>query len=165
MTKQYHFQDNDLVLKVNKASVFMRFILFTIAILGVLLPLGGLVATLAIAGSTLSIIQIMLFFALLFVSLFVFRLGLWNTYGEEEFFFGQDSIQYQPNYGWFKDKRKNYAIGSDLVSCSYQIIGYENENKGVLVLSIGNKKVGSAVKMPAQQLDEICKVLTEKYSS
>lgn len=165
MDNQYQISGNQVVLKVKKASLFIRLCLFLFAALAIVLPLGSVIANFSIDPSTISILQITLFFILLFVSLFVFRLGLWNTFGQEEFYFGEDSISYQANYRWFKDKQKKYAIEGKKVSLSYQVIGFKEDKKGVMLIQLGEKKVGSAVKMPIEQLEQICQVLNTKYAS
>lgn len=164
MDNQYQISGNQVILKVKKASVVIRFCLFFFSALAIALPLGGMIANFSIDPSTISIMQVILFFILLFVSLFVFRLGLWNTFGQEEFYFGEDAISYQANYGWFKDKQKKYSIDAKKVSLNYQVIGFEEDKKGVMLIQIGEKKVGSAVKMPIEEIEQICQVLNAKYA-
>lgn len=164
MEKQYHLNNRTLILKVKPAPIFIRFILFLLAVLGFILPLTGIIASFFIINGAITTLQLMIFLALLFVSLFIFRLALWNTSGKEEFYFGEHQIEYQPDYSWFKDKRKKYTIADNKVSFEIKPIGYESDQKGVLIMQSANKIIGSAVKLPINDLEAIIAKLKPLYN-
>lgn len=162
MKTQYHLQSEVVFLEVKKASIYLRAILYILAILCILLPLAGIIASLIVHEGGLSILNVMLFLFLLFLGLFVFRLALWNTYGKEEVYFGSDVIYYQAHYGWFKDKRKKFEVGN-YVEFEIKSVGYAEENVGVLVVKSRDNVLSSAVKVPIDQLQELVVELKRLY--
>ncbi|WP_010252989.1 hypothetical protein [Myroides injenensis] len=164
MEKQYDLNKRTLILKVKPAPIFIRFLLFLLAVLGFILPLTGIIASFFIVSRAITVGHLMIFLALLFVSLFIFRLALWNTKGKEEFYFGEHQIEYQPDYGWFKDKRKKYVVTNNKVSFEIKPIGYESDRKGVLIMQSANKIIGSAVKLPIDDLGAIIAKLKPLYN-
>lgn len=162
MKTQYQIQTEVVFLEVKKASIILRTILYVLAILCIILPLGGVIASLIVHEGGLSILNVMLFLFLLFLGLFVFRLALWNTYGKEEIYFGSDVIYYQAHYGWFKDKRKKYEVNNKVVF-DIKSIGYEEEKMGVLVVKCRDSIMSSAVKIPIDQLEQLITEIKKLY--
>ncbi|MTG98245.1 MULTISPECIES: hypothetical protein [Myroides] len=163
MSTQYQINERQLLLRVKKAPLAIRIILYVIAIAGILLPIIATVSAILLPTTTMSIVNIIVMTALLFISLFIFRLAIWNTKGEEEFYFADDHVYYQANYGWFKDKRKRYNLTDKAISFEIRSIGSSDDHKGVLLMQSGTKLFGSAVKVPVEDLKIIIAHIKQYY--
>ena len=102
--KQYDLNDRTLILKVKKAPLFGRIIVFLVAFVSFIFP------TIAIINAIISkefqigyVIAILVFWV---IGFYMLRIGLWNTYGREIISFKDGIVEYQPDYGWFKDDKK-----------------------------------------------------------
>lgn len=67
------------------------------------------------------------------------RISLWNTYGKESIEFGKNKLVYIADYHWFKDKVKEFTFEN--INYDIRQVGYEEDNKGVLVIKCDNDKV------------------------
>ena len=149
---QYSFDDNLITLSVKKAPKIIRGILFLLAFMFLLAPITGMIISISV-GSGFHIgflIGIAIFSVLGF---YLLRLALWNTHGEESVIFMENKINYEANYGWFKDGKT--SISSNGLICSIVQMGYEEENNGVLRLSNGDSQIQCAVKMPVYEIEEL----------
>jgi energy-coupling factor transporter transmembrane protein EcfT len=154
--KQFNFEDNTLILKVKKAPIFMRGIMFLISFLSFILPLIGIIIAISLGNKFhFGFLIGVGFFGL--IGFYLLRISLWNTYGEETIKFNSSEIEYEANYGWFKDGKKINNIDKPVYSIKQ--IGYVDDKKGALVLEEGNIKIESVVKIPINQLEELIEIL------
>ncbi|TDO95626.1 hypothetical protein [Flavobacterium sp. 245] len=154
--KQFNFVNNTLNLKVKKSPFLVRALLFVLAFLFFVFPLGGAIFGIANGGG----LQIGYFIGIGIFSLIGFymvRIALWNTYGEETIQILENKIIYEANYGWFKDGKKETLIVKP--QYSFAPIGYEEDNQGVLIIASQEAKIESVVKVPMSQLEELITVL------
>ncbi len=158
MEKQYEIHKNLIVLRVKKAPLFIRSVMFFFTFLFFVLPLTGMILGLSMGTS----IHIGYLFGLLIFGLlgfYMLRLSLWNTYGKETITFNQENITYLADYGWFKDGENQKEIKAPRVY-SVKQIGYEDENKGVLVIGLDDPIV-CVTKMPNIELEELIDKLND----
>jgi hypothetical protein len=143
-----------LTLRVNKSPILVRFMMYFFAAISFLVPLTGIVVSMA-SGYGL---HIGMFFGLVvfgLIGFYLLRSALWNTYGEELIDFSGSNIEYQANYGWFKDKIK--SIGKENLEFSNRSIGYEEDNAGALVIKEANSNstISTATKIPNDQIEDL----------
>lgn len=150
--KQFDFKNNTLILKVKKAPFLIRGIMFLIAFLSAILPLSGIIIAISLGNSFHFgfLIGVGLFGL---IGFYLLRISLWNTYGEETIIFYNSKIEYEANYGWFKDGKKTFNI--DRPNYSIKQIGYVDDKKGTLVLKDGNEIIESVVKMSINDLEDL----------
>lgn len=152
---QYELNNRSLIISSPKSAAIPRFLMFFFAFLSFLAPILALIAT-AASGSGLhagNFISIIIFGL---IGFYLLRVALWNTYGKESLHFSAESVSYEADYGWFKDKVKELPT-SDL-TFSFLAVGDEEEHKGVLVMTSDDQTVKCASKMP---IDEIETLITE----
>lgn len=155
---QITFQNNILKLNVKKAPLIIRIILFLLAFAFFAFPISGMIASLALGnGFKMAFLIAIGIFALL--GFYLLRIALWNTYGEETFQKINNELIYEANYHWFRDGKKTIEINA--INYSVAPIGYEEENKGILVLENGKNRIESSVKISIPEL----KTLIEKLKS
>ena len=158
MERQYELHDNTLVLRVKKAPLFVRSVLFFFSFLFFLLPLVGMILGLAMGqGMHIGYLIGMFFFGLL--GFYMLRISLWNTFGKETITFGAHEITYIADYGWFKDGKKEKEV-SDFVLFSIRPIGYEDDNKGRLIIG-RDEPIHCVTKMPTPELEELIEKLNQ----
>lgn len=153
---QFSFEKKQLKLKVAKSPILVRLILFIITSLCFVLPLFGIVLNI-IEGNGIKFGGILAFGVFSFIGFFMLRVSLWNSFGEEIIQFNDDQIEYVADYRWFKDGKR--TLDKDLIMYSIKPIGYEDDNKGILVISNGNSKIESVVKMQNKNLEELIELL------
>lgn len=91
------------------------------------------------------------------------RVSLWNTYGAEIIHFQTKKINYTADYRWFKDNLKEFDF--DKIGFMIEKIGYEEDNKGILVIKFDEKEVLETVsKFPLADLETLVITLKELYS-
>lgn len=95
------------------------------------------------------------FFGLL--GFYMLRVTLWNTYGKETITFENNNITYIADYGWFKDGKKQIEFKKPLMY-SIRQIGYEDDNKGGLVMGL-EEPFMCVTKMPNAELEELIEKL------
>ncbi len=161
--KQYSLNGESLVLRVKKSPIFIRVILFFIAIASFILPLIGIVTSIQ-ARKGLHIGYFIILFLFGLIAFYLLRISLWNTYGEEIIELKRPLIKYEANYGWFKDGKKN--INSNKLVFSINQIGYEEDKIGTLVIEgDGDEKIESVVKIPINQIEELIEKLKTTTSN
>jgi hypothetical protein len=153
---QFSFEKKQLKLKVAKSPILVRLILFIITFLCFALPLFGIVLN-AIEGNGIKFGGILVFGAFSLIGFFMLRISLWNSFGEEIIQFNDDQIEYVADYRWFKDGRK--TLDKNLIRFSIKPLGYEEDNKGILVISNGKSEIESVVKMQIKYLEELIELL------
>lgn len=153
---QYNFKNNILRLKVKKAPLIFRAIIFFCASAFFVLPVIGVIFDIAFGGS-LNIghfIGVGVFYV---IGFYVLRVFLWNTYGNETIEILENKIIYEANYGWFKGGRTEMEITSP--AYSFKSVGYEEDNETVLVISSENAQMESVVKMPIDEIKALLRIL------
>lgn len=156
--KQFDFQANKLFLKVRKTPLIIRVIFFAFAFAFFILPIISLIFSIS-NGNGLKFGHFIFMGAFGLMGFYLLRLSLWNTYGNEVFEISTNKIIYEADYGWFKDGKKE--ITNIELNYSIKSIGYEEENKGVLVIGSNETKIESVVKIPIPQLEELIEKLKE----
>ena len=91
------------------------------------------------------------------IGFYLLRVSLWNTYGKETIELKTPNITYEANYGWFKDGKR--SINSELINYGIMPVGYEEDEKGVLIIGNDKDKIESVVKMPISQIEELIGIL------
>jgi len=71
------------------------------------------------------------------------RVSLWNTYGYELIQYNNSKLTYVADYHWFKDKVKEYTFEN--INYDIKPVGYEEDNKGVLIIKFDEDKVFETV--------------------
>lgn len=156
LMNQFTFEKKQLKLKVAKSPILVRFILFIITFLSFALPLFGIVLNI-IEGNGIKFGGILAFGVFSLIGFFMLRVSLWNSFGEEIIQFNDDQIEYVADYRWFKDGKR--TLDKKSIIYSIKPIGYEDDNKGILVISNGNSEIESVVKMQNKNLEELIKLL------
>ncbi|WP_413511857.1 hypothetical protein [Myroides odoratus] len=160
---QIEFNDTTLVLKVKKSNLFVRTILYVITFLAAALPLGGFVVNFVNEGA-------FKFFNLIFLLLFglvffyMLRISLWNTCGKEVIKIMDKKLQYTADYHWFKNRVKEFSFKE--IQFTLRQVGYEEDNKGVLVINFDNEATLETVtKLDLVQLNTLISQLSRNSNS
>lgn len=133
-TKQYQLEGHELILRVKKAPVFIRGVLFLFAFLFFAMPISGMTEY-VVSGNDFHVA--FLFGLVIFgiLGFYLLRIALWNTHGSESISFSTNHISYAADYGWFKDAKKQQETEPP-VAFSIQQIGYEEEEKVFLLSAL-----------------------------
>lgn len=151
--KQIEFKQNQLLLKVKRSPLLGRLLLYLITFLSIALPLGGFIVNM-ISNVGLSFFHILFLFIFGLIAFYMLRVSLWNTYGFELIQFDNNKLTYVADYHWFKDKVKEF----DFKNINYDIkpVGYEEDNKGILVIKFDDDRVLETVaKIPRSDLESL----------
>ena len=157
---QFNFQNNLLKLSVRKSPLFIRSVLFLLAFAFFIFPSTGMLVSIT-SGDGFRFFHLIAIGIFSLLGFYLLRIALWNTYGEEIILISKDKLTYEANYGWFKDAKKTIAFES--IDYSILPIGYEEDNKGALVIENRETKIECAVKMPKEQLEELILLVKNKY--
>ena len=162
-SSQIQFSNNQLVLKVKKPSIFVLFFSFGFATFCMLLPIIILILILSSSDGENPVKFLTLIFLSFpfFFGLFLLRISLWNSLGKEIYIFENEKINFVADYGWFKDGRKE--ILNQNINFNSIPKGYENENKGVLILESNGEKLESVVKIPFPELENLILNLNSNF--
>ncbi|MCH2223607.1 MAG: SoxR reducing system RseC family protein [Crocinitomicaceae bacterium] len=147
---QYELNDQSLIINPPKSAIVPRFLMYFFAFISFITPVFALIST-ASSGSGLHIGNFISILIFGLIGFYLLRVALWNTYGKESMYFHKETISYEADYGWFKDKVKK--IPTKGLTLSFQVVGYEEENKGVLVLTQNNQSIKCASKMPIDEIE------------
>ena len=158
MEKQYEINNNILILRVRKAPMFVRSVMFFFTFLFFLLPLTGMILGLAM-GKGMHIGYLIGLFIFGLLGFYMLRMSLWNTYGKEIIIFNHESVTYLADYCWFKDGKKQKEIKAPR-TYSIRQIGYEDDNKGGLVIGLDDPII-CVTKMPNIELEELIDKLND----
>lgn len=161
-SKQIEFENDRLVLKVKKPSLFVLILSFGMSFLFLLLPLIVLMAIMS-TGDGENPLHFMhfVFLAIPFsFGIFLMRISLWNYYGKEIYIFGQENLEYFADYNWFKDSVKLMKM-SDL----YFLFKFysENDKVGQLLISDGQSEIESVIKLSNDDLEKLVNRLESRY--
>ncbi|MFK7786204.1 MAG: hypothetical protein AB8B56_13880 [Crocinitomicaceae bacterium] len=151
--KQYSVDDEVIKLTVKRPNVALIALLAFITFVTFAGPVMGIILTLA-AGNGF---HIGLFFGAVIsglIGFYLLRNTLWNMYGQEIISLKNNELEYVADYGWFQDKVKSVQKSSEL-ELNIQTIGYEDENKGVLVITTEDDSIQCATKMDIAELEEL----------
>lgn len=151
--KQIEFKENQLILRVKKSPLFARMLLYLITFLSIALPLGGFIVNMS-SNVGLSFFHILFLFIFGLIAFYMLRVSLWNTYGLELIQFGNNKLIYVADYRWFKDKVKEFTFEN--INYGIKAVGYEEDNKSVLVITFDDDKVLETVtKIPISNLESL----------
>jgi len=150
--KQFSLENQELILKVKKSPPAIRAALFIITFLCFALPLLGILFNI-IAGDGVKFGGVLALGIFSLLGFHLLRLSLWNHQGREKIQFSNAHITYLADYGWFVDGKKE--IDNYEVLFLIKSVGYEEENKGVLIISNKQSEIESVVTMPKYELDEL----------
>lgn len=161
-SEQIEFENDRLVLKVKKPSLFVLILSFGMSFLFLLLPLIVLMAIMS-TGDGENPLHFMhfVFLAIPFsFGIFLMRISLWNYYGKEIYIFGHENLEYFADYNWFKDSVKLMKM-SDL----YFLFKFysENDKVGQLLISDGQSEIESVIKLSNDDLEKLVNRLESKY--
>lgn len=157
---QIDFSNNTLILKVKKSPLLGRLFLYIITFLAVVLPLSGFVFNLLI-GNGLKFFSLVFLFVFGLISFFMLRISLWNTYGTEIIKISENKLDYIADYKWFKDKIKEFNFEN--INFNLNKIGYEEDNKAVLIIEFDNGTVLETVtKIDIENLNNLLVKLNKK---
>ncbi len=161
-SEQIEFENDRLVLKVKKPSLFVLILSFGMSFLFLLLPLIVLMAIMS-TGDGENPLHFMhfVFLAIPFsFGIFLMRISLWNYYGKEIYIFGQENLEYFADYNWFKDSVKLMKM-SDI----YFLFKFysENDKVGQLLISDGQSEIESVIKLSNDDLEKLVNRLESKY--
>lgn len=158
--KQFDLQGNTLTLSVKKSPILVRAFMFFVTFLSFIFSVAPLIfGSLFGFGFQIQYFGILLIFGL--IGFYLLRVSLWNTYGKETFNFLTPTILYEADYGWFEDGKKRLELKRFILN--YLSVGYEEDNKGLLVLGDGENWIQSVVKMPIGQIDELIEELNSRF--
>ncbi|MDR0229818.1 MAG: hypothetical protein LBI72_12265 [Flavobacteriaceae bacterium] len=160
---QIVFHDTTLVLKVKKSNLFARVILYILTFLSAALPIGSFVVDVANGGA----LKFFHFICLLLGGLFFFlllRVSLWNTCGREIITIVDHKLTYTVDYKWFKGKGEELIFKK--IHFSFHQVGYEEDNKGVLVINF-NKRITleTVTKLDLVELTALVVQLNKNHNS
>ncbi len=147
---QIFLKDNLLTLKVKKTPLIIRIVLFIFTFLLFLFPLAW-IASLFI-GAQINVMSIILIGIFLFAGIYLLRLTLWNTYGEEKIYINPNKLTYDVSYGWFKDRVREM----ETLNLDYYIKPHPSgENKGILLLKNGTTEIESVIPLENSLLEDL----------
>jgi hypothetical protein len=155
--KQYKLVGNELTLTVKKAPLFVRSVMFLFAFLFFLMPLVGMLLGLSM-GKGLHIGYFIGIFFFSVMGFFMLRNALWNTYGKELIIFDENRVRYVADYGWFKDGKKEKEFTGQ-IEYGIRQLGYEDDNKGGLIIGLKEPSINCVTKMPNSELEELIDLL------
>ncbi|MEG1313911.1 MAG: hypothetical protein RSD40_06305 [Bacilli bacterium] len=131
--------------------------MYLITFLSIALPLGGFIANI-INGGELKFFNLVFLFIFGLIAFYMLRVSLWNTYGSEFIQFDNNKLTYVADYHWFKDKVKEFTFEN--IEYDIKQVGYEEDNKGVLVIKFDDDKVLETVtKIPIPDLESLISTL------
>lgn len=159
--KQFDLENNVLKLKVKQSSFFTRLILFVLAFVFFLIPIAVMVTSI-IVGNGFHFGFLISTFIFSLMGLFLLRLALWNSFGEEIYEFNLKEVSYQFNYGWYKEQKK--VVKMDVLLFSFNSVGYEGDKIGTIVIGVNDSKINSVVKMPVSEIEELITKLNIIYN-
>ena len=155
--KQFTFKNNTIILSVKKSPFIIRSIFLIISILFFLLPISGII-TAMLAGDPLKFGYFIGIGLSGLLGFYIFRIYLWNRFGNEIIILNKNEISYEADYRLFKDGKKSSTF--DALTYSITPVGYEEENLGLLTIDTNNLKIESVVKVPISQLEELIKLIS-----
>lgn len=132
--------------------------MFFFAFVSFLLPVLGIIMSIS-TGNGIHFGFFIGLFLFGLIGFYLLRISLWNTYGEETIKLNMPTIEYEANYGWFKDGKK--TINSNKLVFSINQIGYEDDKIGTLVIGEHNEKIESVVKIPIVEIEELIEKLKQ----
>jgi len=156
---QIDFKQSELILRVKRSPLLGRILLYLITFLSIALPLGGFIVNM-ISNIGLSFFHILFLVIFGLIAFYMLRVSLWNTYGCELIQFSNNKLTYIADYCWFKDKVKVFTF--EKIDYSIKPVGYEEDNKGVLVIKFDDDKVLETVaKIPIPGLESLINSLNK----
>lgn len=160
---QITLNDTTLVLKVKKSTLFARVILYIITFLAAALPIGGFVINI-VNGESFKFFNLIALLLGGLIFYFMLRIALWNTCGKEIITMLDNKLIYIADYNWFKDKVTEFSF-KKIQFTSHQV-GYEEDNKGVLVINFDkNVTLETVTKLDLAELATLITQLNKNRNS
>ena len=100
--------DKLLVIRANRAPGFILVSLILITLIAAVIPILSLIYR-GISGEGLHLGNFILLFLFGFIDFFLIRITLWNYYGKEVYVLNSKTIEYYPDYNWFKGEKREYS--------------------------------------------------------
>lgn len=159
--KYYRLSENELVINVKRAPLFVISAAFLFASLFLLLPLMGTFFALSQGvdfhfGFLIGIGLFGLFGG------YMLKLALWSTFGAERIRFNGSIVTYQADYRLFKTFRQVKEISP--LSFSAKEVGYIEDNRGTLVIGSGDNRIECVAALPFDHLEELIAALWLRYA-
>ena len=154
---QFSIENQQLKLQVVKSPLLIQGVLFLFTFLCFALPLFGLIFN-VIEGKGIKFGGILALGIFSLIGFYMLRVSLWNRYGKEVIDFSNDkTITYVADYKWFKDGKK--SIDKNAILYSIRPVGYEDKNKGILIISNEKSAIELVIKIPIQEIEKIIQIL------
>jgi len=150
--EQFKLENNKITLTSKPSPLFARGLILFFAIISILLPVGGMIGSMA-NGNRFHIGFLITTGIFGLIGFYLLRVFLWNSYGKETIVFSKNQVTYEADYKWFKDGKKTQNFES--LEFSIKPIGYQEDNIGTLVIESNEDCIESVVKMPNKELDSL----------
>jgi hypothetical protein len=155
------YKDNERIIASESSSLFARVFLLLITIVSILIPFG---ATIVISISDIGFnIGILVSYALFWgIGVFLFRVFLWNSFGQEIITLQDDKIIYIADYRFFKDGR------SEISTDGIEAISVHSESKGLELVKIkisnGKSSIETVSPIPINDADKFINEIKTRYN-
>lgn len=161
--KQFHFNEDSIELSVKPANILVRYIILSLAIIIVGLPLFGIIYNIK-DRSGFHVAYLISLGVFLLIGFYFLRLYLWNTIGKEIIQLNDHTIEYHVDYKYFKGSQQK--ISFEKIKIDYDTSNFKKEQKGVLIFTASNdQSIQCAAILPIQELEQIVQLLNQKYNS
>jgi hypothetical protein len=158
---QIAFDEKSMILEVQRPHLILCGILILMSALTLLGPLCGVVFSIIKSGEFHAKYVMALVFAS-WIGIFILRFTLWNLFGKEHYTIKNGNIYYYTDYKLFKNKIKK--ISTENISFRSQLIGYEEDNKGILQIESDNGKIDSSIRIPLDQIESLIEKIKTAYN-
>lgn len=139
-----------MILRVKPPSVVMCTILVMLSIGTTVVPLIITIIFQLISGET-KLGPLLGAVVSSILGIFVTRYTLWNLYGKELYSISEGTITYQTDYKYFKEDIKSMSTNG--ISFYTKPVGYEEDEKGTLIIESSEGVIESSIIMPLEQID------------
>lgn len=160
-TNQIEISGSKLTISVKKSPLVIRIVLSVVLLIMVLIPLLATYIVLTVGdGFHIGLaFSFLLFWGLGF---YMLRIILWNSVGREILLLGDDNIEYNADYGLFKDGRKKIETNQLATEIIYED---EPDNPvGRLRLNSDTTAIESVIKTRLAELKELEKEIKTRYN-
>lgn len=156
-------EDSKIVIKGEKTNIFARIFLWLLVIFSFLIPIAVTISQIII-GNDYHFAILISYIVFWGIGVFMLRIVLWNTYGEEVFCLKEKSIEYYADYKYLKDSHKVFKIeNSEIEPVEY--IELRNKLKWTLLLKSENVNFETSLKLDKEELELIEKELKTRYNT
>ena len=154
---RYQILNNQLELYVQPSSKIGRGFLAFLGIVIFVAPIFGIFLGLY-SGAEFHIGYLIGIGLSSLVAYHFYKLYYWNTYGKEVITITDNKVNYHADYGKFISNKQEHNFEN--LSFHVKPVGYENEQLGVLIIEVAEKKcIETVVVLPLTILNEIIEKL------